>query len=469
MLIYFHNHKEGGLLVVRQVLLSKQKIKMIMKQRNIKTQTELAKMLNITKNQLSVMLSNKFIPIKSNVVELCKVLDVNFEDITDKKKLENNIEQISIFLDEEKEFSYKSNNQYIDNLEIDNNEFVNIENVIPNRAYNVIELFAGAGGLALGLEQAGFVESGLFEIDKYACQTLRKNRPCWNVFEEDVQEVAGKGIKNYLPDGIEIDLLSGGYPCQSFSYAGHKMGLNDVRGTMFYYYAKILEELRPKVFLAENVRGLVSHDNGKTLATMIEVFTSIGYRVAWKVLKALDYNVAQKRERIVIIGTRNDLDITYKYPMPYDYKPVLRDALKNVPISEGAKYPPKKAKILEMVPPGGYWRDLPDHLAKEYMGSSYYSGGGRTGMARRIGWDEPCLTLTCSPAQKQTERCHPEETRPFTTREYARIQSFPDDWYFEGSMANIYKQIGNAVPVNLAKAIGLSIVDFLNRAENKLK
>jgi len=394
---------------VAEVLISKEKLKVIMKQRNIKTQTELAKMLNITKNQLSVMLSHKFTPLKSNVVELCKVLDVNFEDITEKKDIKNDIEQMNIFNDNEKQNDNESENEYIEELikeKIGNNEFVDIKNVIPSREYNVVELFAGAGGLALGLEKAGFEEAGLVEIDKYACQTLRKNRANWNVIEEDVIKVAEGGIRNYLPDGIEIDLLSGGYPCQSFSYAGHKMGLNDVRGTMFYYYAKILEELKPKVFLAENVRGLVSHDDGKTLQTMIEVFTSIGYRVTWKVLKALAYNVAQKRERIVIIGTRNDLDtsIIYKYPKPYDYKPVLRDALKDVPVSLGAKYPTKKAKVLELVPPGGYWRDLPDEIAKEFMGSSYYSGGGRTGMARRISWDEPCLTLTCSPAQKQRER-----------------------------------------------------------------
>lgn len=434
-----------------------------MKQKNIKTQTELAKMLNITKNQLSVMLSNKFTPLKSNVIELCKILDVNFEEIIEYRTDENQSKQISIFDDNEND-----NIQVIQtttDASFDSDEFVDITNVIPKRTYNVVELFAGAGGLALGLEKAGFKEAALVEIDKYACQTLRKNRPNWNVIEEDIIKVAEKGIRSYLSEGIKVDLLSGGYPCQAFSYAGHKMGLNDVRGTMFYYYAKILEELKPKMFLAENVRGLVSHDNGKTLRTMIEVFTSIGYRVTWKVLNAWDYNVAQKRERIVIIGIREDIDnsIVYKYPKPYDYKPVLRDVLKNVPKSDGAKYPPKKARVLELVPPGGYWRDLPDEIAKEYMGSSYYSGGGRTGMARRISWDEPCLTLTCSPAQKQTERCHPDETRPFTIREYARIQSFPDDWEFVGSMSEQYKQIGNAVPVELARAVGLSIINVLNK------
>ena len=185
------------------------------------------------------------------------------------------------------------------------------------------------------------------------------------------------------------------------------------------------------MFLAENVRGLVNHDGGKTLETMLNAFSEIGYKVDWEVLRALDYNVAQKRERIVIVGIRKDLvekySVSYQFPKPYGYELKLKDILKDVPESEGAKYPESKRRVLEKVPAGGYWRDLPDEIAKDYMGKSYYSGGGRTGMARRLSWDEPSLTLTCSPAQKQTERCHPDETRPFTVREYARIQSFPDD------------------------------------------
>ncbi|AJH26036.1 hypothetical protein XM40_18745 [Bacillus velezensis] len=337
-----------------------------------------------------------------------------------------------------------------------------------NKNYSVVELFAGAGGLALGLEQAGFKSRGLVEFDKYACQTLRKNRPHWNVIEKDIIDVAEEGIKNYVNVPIgELDLLSGGYPCQAFSYAGKKMGLSDARGTMFYYYAQVLKQLLPKMFLAENVRGLVNHDNGRTLALMLKVFSDIGYTVKWKVLRALDYDVAQKRERIVLVGIRNDLiekyETDYFFPQPYGYELTLNDVLKNVPESEGAKYPESKKRVLDLVPPGGYWRDLPDEIAKDYMGKSYYSGGGRTGMARRLSWDEPSLTLTCSPAQKQTERCHPDETRPFTVREYARIQSFPDSWNFDCSTNNAYKQIGNAVPVNMAKAIGLSIISTLNQ------
>lgn len=347
-------------------------------------------------------------------------------------------------------------------IKIFDNNYINTNEITNNRKYNNIELFAGAGGMALGLEKAGFDSKALVEIDKDACKTLRNNRKKWNVIEEDIINVAEKGIRKYINTSDEIDLISGGYPCQSFSYAGKKKGLDDTRGTLFYYYAKILNEIKPKLFLAENVKGLISHDKGKTLDIMLNVFKKSGYNVKWKLLNSWDYGVAQKRKRIFIIGTRKDIDIEYKFPKPLEYKPVLKDVLKNVPKSKGISYSNKKKKVLDLVPPGGYWKDLPEELAKEYMGKSFYSGGGRTGMARRISWDEPSLTLTCSPSQKQTERCHPDETRPFTIREYARIQSFPDDWKFEGSISSIYKQIGNAVPVELAKHVGLSIINVLN-------
>lgn len=133
-----------------------------------------------------------------------------------------------------------------------------------------------------------------------------------------------------------------------------------------------------------------------------------------------------------------------------------------VPASKGLAYSESKRKILELVPMGGYWKDLPVDIQKNYMGKSYYSDGGKTGMAKRLSLDEPALTLTCAPAQKETERCHPTETRPLTIREYARIQTFPDDWKFIGNISAQYKQIGNVVPVNLAYALGRSIVRLLN-------
>lgn len=334
------------------------------------------------------------------------------------------------------------------------------------KKYNAVELFAGAGGLALGLEQAGFKTKGLVELDKWAAETLRTNRPEWNVIEGDVVKIAEDGIRNYINTDEDIDLLSGGYPCQAFSFAGKKLGLDDTRGTLFYSFAKILSQLMPKMFMAENVRGLVSHDKGRTLKTMIEVFEEVGYHVQYKVLNSVNYGVAQKRERIVIIGVREDLHIKhnlkYNYPIQHEKTLTLRDVLKNVPESPYTGYSEKKKQVLKLVPAGGCWRDLPEDIAKDYMGKSYYSGGGRTGMARRLSWDESCLTVLCSPSQKQTERCHPDEVRPFTIRENARIQSFPDEWEFVGSITNQYKQIGNAVPVNLGKEVGLSIIKHLD-------
>ena len=339
----------------------------------------------------------------------------------------------------------------------------------PLRPYKLVELFAGAGGLALGMEKAGFNTVLLNEIDNHACSTLRKNRPSWNIVEGDVSQIQFKELNH------DIDIVTGGFPCQSFSYAGKKLGFNDIRGTLFFEFARAINELNPKVFMAENVKGLLSHDNGTTLQTIKDIIENLGYvLVEPKVLKAIFYKVPQKRERLILIGIRKDLFQKVKFKWPSTYKKILtvQDALKkgelfssDVPVSEGSIYPEGKAKILKEVPEGGYWRDLPENLQKEYMKKSYFLGGGKTGMARRLSWSEPSLTLTCAPSQKQTERCHPSETRPLQYREYARIQTFPDEWSFEGPLTSKYKQIGNAVPVNLATAIGRSLIALLNDIE----
>jgi DNA (cytosine-5)-methyltransferase 1 len=343
--------------------------------------------------------------------------------------------------------------------------------ILPENNYSSIELFAGAGGLALGFEQAGINHVLLNEIDKWACSTLRYNRPKWNVVEDDIKNIDFSIYKN------KVDVVTGGFPCQAFSYAGKKLGLKDARGTLFFEYARAIKEIKPMLCIGENVRGLLNHDKGRTLQGMIDILEEIGYRVLpVKVLKAIHYKVPQKRERLILVAIRNDISEEFYYPLPSNKIYTLKDALKkgglfttDVPVSEGQKYPQSKKAVLDLVPPGGYWRDLPVDIQKEYMMKSYYLGGGKTGMARRISWDEPCLTLTCAPAQKQTERCHPDETRPFTVREYARIQTFPDSWFFQGSVSQQYKQIGNAVPVNLAREIGYQVVDFLNKVYKKVE
>ncbi len=339
----------------------------------------------------------------------------------------------------------------------------------PKRAYKLIELFAGAGGLAIGMEKAGFKSILLNEIDKHACSTLRENRPKWNVIEGDVSEIDFTKYKG------EVDILSGGFPCQAFSYAGNKLGFDDARGTLFFEFARAVKESNPKVILGENVRGLLKHDDGKTLEAIKNIIDELGYKlVEPRILKAVFYQVPQKRERLLLVGIRKDLAeyIEFQWPSPYKRIMTVKDALKkgdlyptNVPKSDGQKYPKRKIEILSKVPQGGYWRDLPDDLQREYMKKSYFLGGGKTGMARRLSWEEPSLTLTCAPAQKQTERCHPKETRPLTVREYARIQTFPDEWVFSGPLTSQYKQIGNAVPINLAYAVARSLIRLLNDIE----
>ena len=339
-------------------------------------------------------------------------------------------------------------------------------NVKPAKCFTSVELFAGGGGLALGMEKAGFQHVLLNEFDHNACQTLRVNRPEWNVVEGDVRNI------DFTPLNGNIDFLSGGFPCQAFSYAGKRLGFEETRGTLFFELARAVKEIQPKVFMGENVRGLFEHDNGRTLQTIKGVIAELGYTlVEPRVLRAIQYDVPQKRERLILIAVRNDIAPLVHFEWP-DVCPVvrtLRDAflagslyVTDVPASIGQHYPISKRSVMELVPEGGDWRDLPEDVARDYMKGSYELGGGKTGMARRLSMDEPSLTLTCAPAQKQTERCHPWETRPLTVREYARIQTFPDDWSFAGPMSAQYKQIGNAVPVNLAWALGRSLIRLFN-------
>lgn len=291
-----------------------------------------------------------------------------------------------------------------------------------------------------------------------ACETLRRNRPGWNAIEGDVHEI---DFRQY--DG-QVDLVSGGFPCQAFSMAGKRLGFGDIRGTLFAEIIRCANETHPKMLLMENVKGLLSHDGGRTFETIRHEVEKAGYSLQWKILNASYHGVGQARERIVMIGIRDDLadKISFEYPEPDGRQTTLRDALDGVPDSPGVSYSEKKAKVLDLVPPGGCWVDLPQDVAREYMKSSYDSPGGKRGMARRLSWNRPCLTLTTSPSQKQTERCHPDETRPLTVREYARVQSFPDDWEFAGGIGSQYRQIGNAVPVEMARRIGVQIIKALD-------
>lgn len=334
---------------------------------------------------------------------------------------------------------------------------------------NSIELFAGAGGLALGLEKAGFNHLLLNENNHDAHNTLLLNRPYWNINKEDVTVINWHNIKKLLPP---VDLLSGGFPCQAFSQSGKRLGFEDKRGNLFYSFAKSIEILQPKAFLGENVKGLLTHNNGDTIKTILEVLDNIGYHVYSPILlNANNYEVAQLRERVFIFG------INKKYlsnspktlTIPKTFLPLnLSDILlpgkyypNHIKNDFGNRYSIEKHDLFKLIPEGGNWKSLPLELQKKYLGTMFYSGGGKTGILKRLSMDKPAPTILTTPSQKQTERCHPHQIRPLTIRESARIQSFPDEWTFFGSTSSQYKQIGNAVPVNLAFHMGLHIKNII--------
>jgi DNA (cytosine-5)-methyltransferase 1 len=326
---------------------------------------------------------------------------------------------------------------------------------------NCLELFAGAGGLALGLSKAGFTSVALLDNDKDAVATLAKNRPSWPVVMADVLDVDFSRFRG------KIDLLTGGFPCQAFSTAGARGGTADPRGALVYELLRAIEEVQPKMFLAENVRGLTSHDGGRTLATILGGLRKLGYNVQEpKLLDAANYKVPQHRERLIIVGSRKALG-AFPWPKPSAPLP-LRQALAlgllyktACPASPGAAYPAAKRAIFELIPEGGNWRSLAPELQALHAAAELSGSGGQTGVLRRLHFNVPALTILCSPGQRRTERCHPWESRPLTVRESARVQTFPDSWEFVGSLASQYRQIGNAVPVNFAAALGRSCSKFL--------
>lgn len=330
----------------------------------------------------------------------------------------------------------------------------------PRKSLRFIEVCAGAGGLSSGFIEAGFSPIFLNELDKTCCQTLRANHPGIEIRECSMCDLE---LSKYRG---QVDVLMGGVPCQSFSQAGLRKGLDDDRGALIVEFNRLVKECEPKVFVIENVKGLSTHAKGKTIEHVIDFLKNSGqYRIFFKILNAKNFKIAQKRERLFIVGVHASIDRPFAFPVETGDDIRLKHVLQDVPMSPGVLYPESKKIVLDMVPPGGCWVDLPPDVQRSYVGDHMLSlGGGKRGIARRLSMEEHCLTLTTSPCQKQTERCHPLETRPFTTREYARIQSFPDSYVFCGSVLKQYKQIGNAVPVKLAYNVATCVASLLQQS-----
>lgn len=353
-----------------------------------------------------------------------------------------------------------------------------------------ISFFSGAGGLDMGIHNANFDVRLCCEIENTYCNTLRQNHPDWNVHQGNIMDYDRERIfeEARLTRDKEIDLIIGGSPCQSFSTAGKRLAFDDVRGQAMLKYVDLVEEVQPKVFLLENVKGLLSvalkhrkiEERGKDFPELNldevrgSAFTYLynrfkSYNITYQIVNAANYGVAQKRERVFIVGIRKDLGKRFKFPEPthsqngkngtkkwVTVKEIFNN-LKNID-HEYVTYSPDRLKYMQMIPVGGgNWRDLPPDIVKTAMGGAYKSGGGKVGFFRRIKVNEPAPTLLTSPMQKSTNLGHPFEDRPLSIQEYLAIQGFPLNYKITGSVSDKYTQIGNAVPVHLAEVIGKEI------------
>lgn len=348
---------------------------------------------------------------------------------------------------------------------------------------DVISLFSGAMGLDIGLENAGLNVVIGQDFDASCVETMKANGH--NVLSGDIRGIQPQELLDLA--GLEAGepfMICGGPPCQPFSTAGKRLGINDPRGSLFMDFIRMIDYIRPRFFVMENVKGIMSAplkhvptaerdatDPEQRLGTVLDVilseFNKLGYKTVYGLLDAVNYGVPQFRERFVLIGSRDNEDIFL--PMPTHFQthqnPAYRwntvgDAIGDLENdkSECATLSPERKKYLHMVPEGGNWRDLPEELIPAAMGGAYESGGGKVGFYRRLSYSQPSPTITTSPAQKATMLCHPKFDRPLSVKEYARIQQFPDDWVFVGTTAAKYRQIGNAVPIELGTAIGMAVL-----------
>lgn len=347
---------------------------------------------------------------------------------------------------------------------------------------DVISLFSGAMGLDLGLMKSGLNVVIGQDFDSACVKTMKLNGH--KAIAGDIREIQAADLLDAtnLHRG-ETFLVCGGPPCQPFSTAGKRLGINDPRGSLFMDFIRMIDYIKPRFFVMENVKGLMSaplkhlpiserdeNDPEQKLGTVLDAvlseFNKLGYKTVYGVLDAVNYGVPQFRERFVLIGSRDHEDIFLPIPTHFqthqnkDYRwTVLNDVIRDLEFDCGecAAFSEERMSYLKLVPEGGNWRDLPKEVVEAAMGGAYTSGGGKVGFYRRLSYSQPSPTLVTSPVQKATMMCHPTQNRPLSVREYARIQQFPDNWIFSGPIAAQYRQVGNAVPVGLATAIGNAI------------
>ena len=361
----------------------------------------------------------------------------------------------------------------------------------------ILSFFSGALGLDIGLHQAGLRCLSLNEFDKAACGTIRRNldhlypEGAPKLYSGDMRELSASILREDLAVKTEeLFAIVGGPPCQAFSTAGKRLGLNDERGNVFLHFIDLIAELRPKYAIFENVRGVLSaplvhrpHNErgpgfpkltrdelpGGALLHILSRLEASGYTTTFNLYNMANYGVPQARERVIFFASRDGATVPYIAPT-HDEKGehglpkwrTLNDAISGLDLSSltMGKFPESRLQYYRMLGPGQNWRNLPEKVQREAMGASFHAGGGKTGFYRRLAWDKPSPTLVTCPTMPATDLCHPIEDRPLSLEEYAAIQTFPSDYIFEGSLADKYKQIGNAVPCHFGKLIGEHIIAF---------
>ena len=348
---------------------------------------------------------------------------------------------------------------------------------------DVISFFSGGMGLDIGMEKAGLNVLVGQDFDEFCVETMKVNGH--KVLAGDIRNIQPQEMLDLA--GLEVGeafLVCGGPPCQPFSTAGKRLGINDPRGSLFMDDIRMIDYIKPRFFVMENVKGIMSsplkhvptserdkNDPEEKLGTVLDVilneFGKLGYKTVYGVLDAVNYGAPQFRERFVLIGSRDNENIFL--PMPTHFQvhqnpefrwKTLGEAIKDIENDdkECATLSDERKKYLHLVPEGGNWRNLPNEIIKDAMGGAYESGGGKVGFYRRLSYAQPAPTITTSPAQKATLLGHPRKDRPLSVKECARCQQFPDNWKFIGTTAAKYKQIGNAVPIGLGEAIGRAVI-----------
>ncbi|XCN74049.1 MAG: DNA cytosine methyltransferase [Candidatus Electrothrix aestuarii] len=442
-------------------------------------------------------MQSTFVDIKK-ASELLKITPQQVRNLCRSKKLPSEKVSGSWVMYEHDIYNYYDNSSC--GIAENQSSYYTNEELLSKTKPIALSFFSGAMGLDLGLEKAGFEVLLSCEIDNACRKTIIKNKPQIALID-DINNYTAEEIRELakLAPNDDIDLVVGGPPCQAFSTAGKRKGLDDKRGNVFLKFLEVAIELAPKFIVIENVRGLLSaplkhrphnqrgtgfkpltpeeKEKGGVLFHVLQKLRKAGYGVNFNLYNSANFGTPQKRERVVVVCSRDGKKLPYLVPTNSEKELFglpkwrsFKEAMNGAKIDKHhhLEFPEKRLKYYRKLKAGQYWKHLPTELQKEALGKSYYAGGGKTGFLRRLSWDAPSPTLVTHPAMPATDLAHPTEDRPLSVEEYKKIQEFPDSWQIEGSLIEQYKQIGNAVPRSLGTAIGKLLIDYMNNREIKV-